>query len=96
MFILTIILILACSTLDYKNLPYLVGKYLIPACGNLSFFVKYGNLLIALMVGVYTCLALVFDADNMVVNARTLVIWLLVEISLSLSLIFKRDREKNG
>ena len=81
--------------LDYKNMPYLVGKYLTPDDGELTFVVKYGNALIALMVGVYSWLALTFNVNGMTGAARILEIWLLVEVFLSLSVLFKQDREKN-
>jgi hypothetical protein len=90
---LTILLTLICASIDYKSLPYLVAKYITPDGENLALIMKFGKASIALLVGVYTWLALTFDANGMSGAARGLVIWLLLEVSLSLWVLYKRARK---
>jgi hypothetical protein len=92
---LTIILTLICASIDYKALPYLVAKYITPDGGELAPIMIFGKASIALLVGVYTWLALTFDADGMTGAARGLAIWLLADVSLSLWVLYKRTRKSH-
>jgi len=69
---LTIILTLICASIDYKGMPYLVAKYITPDGGELALIMNFGEASIAMLVGVYTWLALTFDANGMTGAARGL------------------------
>jgi hypothetical protein len=90
--LMTIALVLLCAAIDYKALPLLVVKYVKPSGGNLSQILMLGKVTIALLVGIYTWLALVFNAYDLPVAALVLVIWLLVDASFSLWTLFRKVR----
>ena len=90
--LITITLALLCAVIDYKALPLLVARYVKPSGGNLSQLLRFGKMTIALLVGVYTWLALLFNAYGLPVAARVLVIWLLVDASFSLWTLFRKIR----
>ena len=92
MLLLTIALALLCAAIDYKALPLLVARYVKPSGGNLSQLLRFGKMTISLLVGVYTWLALLFNAYGLTVAARVLVIWLLVDASFSLWTLFRKVR----
>jgi len=90
--LVTIVLALLCAAIDYKALPLLVARYVKPSGGNLSQLLRFGKITISLLVGVYTWLALLFNAYGLTVAARVLVIWLLVDASFSLWTLFRKVR----
>jgi hypothetical protein len=90
--LITIALALFCAAIDYKALPLLVARYVKPSGGNLSQLLKFGKMTISLLVGVYTWLALLFNANGLTIAARVLVIWLLVDVSFSLWTLFRKVR----
>jgi hypothetical protein len=90
--LLTIALALLCAAIDYKALPLLVARYVKPSGGNLSQLLRFGKMTIALLVGVYTWLALLFNAYGLTAAARVLVIWLLVDASFSIWTLFRKVR----
>ena len=90
--LITIALALLCAAIDYKALPLLVARYVKPTGGNLSQLLRFGKMTISLLVGVYTWLALLFNAYGFTVAARVLVIWLLVDASFSLWTLFRKIR----
>jgi hypothetical protein len=90
--LITIALALLCAAIDYKALPLLVARYVKPSGGNLSQLLRFGKMTISLLVGVYTWLALLFNAYGLTVAARVLVIWLLVDASFSLWTLFRKVR----
>jgi hypothetical protein len=93
---LTIALALICAAIDYKALPFLVVKYVKPTGGNLSHIMTFGKMTIALLVGVYTWLALIFNANGLHIAARVLVIWLFVDVSFSLWTLYRNARRGKG
>jgi hypothetical protein len=88
--LITIALALLCAAIDYKALPLLVARYVKPSGGNLSQMLNFGKATVALLVGVYTWLALMFNALGLTVAARVLVIWLLVDALFSLWTLFRK------
>jgi hypothetical protein len=90
--LITIALALLSAAIDYKALPLLMARYAKPSGGNLSQLLMFGKVTIALLVGVYTWLALLFNAYGLTDAARVLVIWLLVDTSFSLWTIFRKVR----
>ena len=92
MLLITIALALLCAAIDYKALPLLVARYAKPSGGNLSQILNFGKATIALLVGIYTWLALLFNSYGLTVAARLLVIWLLVDASFSLWTLFRKVR----
>jgi len=92
LFLTTIALTLACAAIDFKALPLLVVRYVKPSGGNLSQILRFGKVTIALLVGIYTWLALVFNFYGLMVAAQVLVIWLLLDVSFSLWTLFRKVR----
>jgi hypothetical protein len=90
MLLITIVLAMLCAAIDYKALPLLVARYVKPSGGNLSQLLRFGKMSISLLVGVYTWLALLFNAYGFTVAARVLVIWMLVDASFSLWTLFRK------
>jgi hypothetical protein len=90
--LITIALALLCAAIDYKALPLLVARFVKPTGGNLSQLLRFGKMTISLLVGVYTWLALLFNAYGLTVAARVLLFWLLVDVSFSLWMLFRKVR----
>jgi hypothetical protein len=90
--LITITLALLCAAIDYKALPLLVARYVKPSGGNLSQILRFGKISISVLVGVYTWLALLFNAYGFTVAARALVIFLFVDASFSLWALFRKAR----
>ena len=91
-FLLTIALVFACATIDYKALPQIVTRYMKPAGGNMSQALNFGRLTISLLVGFYTLLALVFDCYGLETAAWLLIIWLMVDASFSIWVLFRKRK----
>ena len=87
----TIALVFACATIDYKALPKIADKYVKPG-GTMSQALNFGRLTISLLVGFYTLLALVFDFYGLETAAWLLVIWLLVDASFSIWVLFGKRK----
>jgi hypothetical protein len=88
--LITIALALLSAAIDYKALPLLVARYVKPSGGNLSQLLRFGKMTISLLVGVYTWLALLFNAYGLTVAAQALVIFLFVDTSFSLWKLFRK------
>jgi hypothetical protein len=87
--LLTIILALVCAIIDYLALPMMARRNAPPG-SDLKAVQKMGRVSITCLTGVYTWMALMFNANDWKVAALVLPAWLVLDASFKLWTISRK------